>query len=419
MRRGGFGGAVLGGGFVSGSYITVSQLNRYIKFILSEDSKLRGVYVKGEISNFNRNYRSGHCYFSIKDAEASVKAVMFKASADRVKFELEDGMSVLVRADVTLYERDGTYQLVVSDVIPYGAGEMALAFEQLKAKLAEKGLFDEALKKPIPKFPRKIAVISSKTGAAIQDIFNVLSRRMPYTEVLLYPVTVQGMNTAPEVICALEQIQKSADADLIIIARGGGSSEDLFQFNNEALAYAIFNCKIPVISAIGHEIDYTICDFVSDLRAPTPSAAAELAGVSSTEISDRISALISRAEISAESKISANKYTVENVYIPKITAKIYENLQKNRQSVDFLLKYSDRAVNSKISLISSRFSNDCARLEAVNPFSVLKRGYAIVSDETGSRLVSANQVGIGHRIGIRLKDGTINAVVTGVDEDAN
>ena len=402
---------------MSGSYITVSQLNRYIKFILSEDSKLRGVYVNGEISNFNRNYRSGHCYFSLKDSEASVKAVMFKASADRVKFELEDGMSVIVRADVTLYERDGTYQLVVSDVIPYGAGAMALAFEQLKAKLAQKGLFDETFKKPIPRFPKKIAVISSKTGAAIQDILNVLRRRMPYVEVELYPVSVQGDNTAMDVITALDKVQMTSDADTIIIARGGGSSEDLFQFNNEALAYAIFNCKIPVVSAIGHEIDFTICDFVADLRAPTPSAAAELVGASVSEITDRVSGLLSRAKTSAELKISENKYTVKNVYIPKITAKIRESLQKNRQSVDFLLKYSEKAVNSKISLLFSRFANDCARLETVNPFSVLKRGYAIVNDENGSQLVSKNQVKSGQKIDIRLKDGIFNAIVTGVDED--
>ena len=402
---------------MSGSYITVSQLNRYIKFILSEDSKLRGVYVNGEISNFNRNYRSGHCYFSLKDSEASVKAVMFKASADRVKFDLEDGMSVIVRADVTLYERDGAYQLVVSDVIPYGAGAMALAFEQLKAKLAEKGMFDECFKKPIPRFPKKIAVVSSKTGAAIQDILNVLRRRMPYVEVELYPVSVQGDNTAMDVIAALDKVQMTSDADTIIIARGGGSSEDLFQFNNEALAYAIFNCKIPVISAIGHEVDFTICDFVADLRAPTPSAAAELVGASVSEITDRVSGLLSRAKTSAELKISENKYTVKNVYIPKITAKIRESLQKNRQSVDFLLKYSEKAVDSKISLLFSRFANDCARLETVNPFSVLKRGYAIVNDENGSQLVSKNQVKSGQKIDVRLKDGILNAIVTGVDED--
>lgn len=402
---------------MSGSYITVSQLNRYIKFILSEDSKLRGVYVNGEISNFNRNYRSGHCYFSLKDSEASVKAVMFKASADRVKFDLEDGMSVIVRADVTLYERDGAYQLVVSDVIPYGAGAMALAFEQLKAKLAQKGLFDETFKKPIPRFPKKIAVVSSKTGAAIQDILNVLRRRMPYVEVELYPVSVQGDNTAMDVIAALDKVQMTSDADTIIIARGGGSSEDLFQFNNEALAYAIFNCKIPVISAIGHEVDFTICDFVADLRAPTPSAAAELVGASVSEITDRVSGLLSRAKTSAELKISENKYTVKNVYIPKITAKIRESLQKNRQSVDFLLKYSEKAVDSKISLLFSRFANDCARLETVNPFSVLKRGYAIVNDENGSQLVSKNQVKSGQKIDVRLKDGILNAIVTGVDED--
>lgn len=400
---------------MSDSYITVSQLNRYIKFVLSDDPKLRGVYVKGEISNFNRNYRSGHCYFSIKDAEASVKAVMFKTAADRIRFEIEDGMSVIVRADVSLYERDGAYQLVASDIIPFGAGELAVAFEQLKVKLAEKGLFDEAHKKPIPKSPQKIAVISSKTGAAIQDILNILRRRMPYTEVQLYPVSVQGSNTVPDIINAIKLIEDSAEADEIIIARGGGSAEDLFQFNNEALAYAIFNCKIPVISAIGHETDFTICDFVADLRAPTPSAAAELAGMSIAEVAEKVDFSISRAKATVDSRISANKYTLENVYIPKIIAKIHENLQKNRQKVDFLIEYSEKALNLKTTLLRTRFMSDCARLETANPFSVLNRGYAVVSDYTGHHLVSKEQIEKGQNLYIKLKDGGFSATVTGVD----
>ena len=404
---------------MSDSYITVSQLNRYVKFLLSDDAKLRGVYIVGEVSNFTRNYRSGHCYFSIKDAEASVKAVMFKSAADRIKFEIEDGMSVILRADVTLYERDGAYQLVVSDVIPYGAGALSIAFEQLKARLAEKGLFDQAFKKAIPKIPKKIAVISSKTGAAIQDIFNILSRRMPYVHVDLYPVSVQGTNTAPEVIKAIENIERDGTSDLIIIARGGGSSEDLFQFNNEALAYAVFNCRTPIISAIGHETDFTICDFVADLRAPTPSAAAELAGISVNEIAEKVDSLIKRANFSLETRISANKYTVESVYIPKITAKLCENVQKNRQKTDFLLKYSERAVKTKLSILSARFLGSCEKLEAVNPVSVLKRGYAVVNDNCGKHIVSKKQLGLGQEVVVRLSDGTFKAVVTGVDEDGN
>ena len=402
---------------MSGTYITVSQLNRYIKFLLSEDPKLRGVYVKGEISNFNRNYRSGHCYFSIKDTEASVKAVMFKTTADRIKFDLEDGMSVIVRADVTLYERDGAYQLVVSDIIPYGAGELALAFEQLKAKLSEKGLFDESFKKPIPRFPQKIAVVSSKTGAAVQDILNILRRRMPYVEVHLYPVSVQGFNTAPDVINALKEIEKAAEVDEIIIARGGGSAEDLFQFNNEALAYAVFNCKIPVISAIGHETDFTICDFVADLRAPTPSAAAELAGAELGEVIEKLNLTLMRAKNSIETKISANKYTLANVYIPRITAKIYENLQKNRQNINFLIKYSEKALDSKIAILRTRFANDCARLETVNPFAVLKRGYAVINDENNRQILSVNQLKQGQDIYIKLNDGSVTATVKGVEEN--
>ena len=399
------------------TYITVSQLNRYIKFILSENSKLRGVYIKGEISNFNRNYRSGHCYLSLKDNEASVKAVMFKSAADRIKFDMEDGMSVIVRADVTLYERDGTYQLVLSDMIPYGVGELSLAFEQLKTKLAEKGMFDDAFKKPIPKFPRRIAIISSKTGAAIQDIFNILKRRMPYVEVDLYSVSVQGENTAPDVIKALEFIEEQNNVDEIIIARGGGSKEDLHQFNNERLAYAIFNCNIPIISAIGHEIDFTICDFVADLRAPTPSAAAELAGVSVREISEKADSLLKLAGFSVRKRISANKYTVQSVYIPKITEKLSEIVKKNRQKTDFLIKYSERSVKNKLSSLSLRLEGNCARLESLNPFSVLKRGYAIVSNGIGNQIVSAGQLNVGESIVVKLKDGSITANVTGVENN--
>ncbi len=399
------------------TYITVSQLNRYIKFLLSDNSKLRGVYIKGEISNFNRNYRSGHCYLSLKDTDASVKAVMFKSVADRIKFDIEDGMSVVVRADVTLYERDGTYQLVLSDMIPYGIGELSLAFEQLKAKLAEKGMFDDSYKKPIPQFPKRIAIISSKTGAAIQDIFNILKRRMPYVEVDLFPVSVQGENTAPEIVKALKFIENENNVDEIIIARGGGSKEDLHQFNNESLAYAIFDCKIPIISAIGHEIDFTICDFVADLRAPTPSAAAELAGVSVGEISERANSLLKLADLSVRKRISANKYTIQSVYIPKIAEKLNEIVKKNRQKTDFLIKYSEKIVNNKLSSLSLKFKGDCARLESLNPFSVLKRGYAIVNDGSGNQVVSVKQATTGENINVKLKDGNITAMITGVDNN--
>ncbi len=399
------------------TYITVSQLNRYIKFLLSDNSKLRGVYIKGEISNFNRNYRSGHCYLSLKDTDASVKAVMFKTVADRIKFDIEDGMSVVVRADVTLYERDGTYQLVISDMIPYGVGELSLAFEQLKTKLAEKGMFDDSLKKPIPKFPKRIAIISSKTGAAIQDIFNILRRRMPYVDVDLYPVSVQGEDTAPEVIKALKFIEEQNNVDEIIIARGGGSKEDLHQFNDERLAYAIFDCKIPIISAIGHEIDFTICDFVADLRAPTPSAAAELAGISVSEISERANSLLKLADLSVRKRISANKYTIQSVYIPKIAEKLNEIVKKNRQKTDFLIKYSEKSVSNKLSSLFLRFKGDCARLESLNPFSVLKRGYAIVNDGSGNQVVSVKQVTVCENINVKLKDGNIAATITGVENN--
>ena len=256
--------------------LSVTQLNNYVKSIIEQDENLYNVFVIGEISNFVDHYRSGHLYMSIKDNQSVISAVMFAGNASKLKFKPQNGMSVIIRGRVSLYERDGKYQLYIDDMQPDGVGTLALAFEQLKEKLSKIGLFDSDHKKSIPRFPSKIGVISSPTGAAVQDILNVLERRYPVAEIVFAGVQVQGESAASTVCNALRKMNQT-DVDVIIIARGGGSAEDLWPFNDEKLAFEIYNSKIPVISGVGHETDFTICDFVADLRAPTPSAAAELA----------------------------------------------------------------------------------------------------------------------------------------------
>ena len=278
--------------------ITVSQLNLYVKKMFDSDLTFASVILSGEISNLSPHYRSGHIYFSLKDDTSSVKAVMFAREAARLRFQPENGMKVLAIGRVSVFERDGVYQLYVKELQPDGAGALAVAFEQLKKRLEAKGLIDPAHKRPLPTFPRKIGVITSPTGAALQDILNIIGRRFPLCEVVVAGVTVQGNAAASEIIEAIGAFNRSKGADVLIVGRGGGSAEDLWCFNDERLAYAIYNSAIPVISAVGHETDFTIADFVSDVRAPTPSAAAELATPDIAELTYRLDAL-ERALISA------------------------------------------------------------------------------------------------------------------------
>ena len=255
--------------------VSVTQLNKYVSFILKEDSNIRNIKVRGEISNFVRNSNSGHCYFTLKDANASVRAVMFNSYAYNLKFAIENGMKVVVSASASLYERDGAFQLYVTDIENDGTGNLLAQFEKLKAKLSAQGLFDDAHKRTLPQYPLKIGVIASAQGAALQDVINILSRRYPLCELVVIPATVQGESAPKSILNAIEQAHR-IDCDVLILARGGGSFEDLNCFNDESVVRAVFDCKMPVISAIGHETDFTLCDFAADLRAPTPSAAAEL-----------------------------------------------------------------------------------------------------------------------------------------------
>ena len=291
--------------------LSVSQLNRYIKMNFDADENLANIFISGEISNFTNHYRTGHLYFTLKDDSAAVRAVMFNSSAKRLKFMPEDGMKVIARGRVSVYEASGQYQLYVDDMQPDGVGALNLAYEQLKEKLQKEGLFSELHKKPLPPYPEKVGVITSPTGAAVRDIINVLGRRFPYAEIVFCPVLVQGEGAHLQLTDAVNLFNSERAADVIIIGRGGGSIEDLWEFNDEGLARAVYNSEIPVISAVGHETDFTICDFVADMRAPTPSVAAELAVPDANELQYALSALKNRMFLNVSSGIADRRSRLE------------------------------------------------------------------------------------------------------------
>ncbi len=388
--------------------ISVKQLNFYVKSLLDGDKNLANVYVSGEISNFKNHYSSGHLYFSLKDDSAVIKSVMFRSSAAYLKFVPEDGMKVICRGRVSVYDKDGQYQLYVESIEPDGLGALAVAFEQLKNKLQLEGLFDLSVKKAIPRFPKKIAVITSDTGAALQDILNIITRRYPAVHIIVCPAIVQGVNAPKSIINALNLAQNQ-NPDTIIIARGGGSIEDLWCFNDENLARAIFKCEVPLISAIGHETDFTICDFVSDLRAPTPSAAAELAVPNIVELVSDISNLYNRLNkainVALDNKLSIlSRYAQSSVLLrPQFNDKLYE--------LDSLYKRLISSYNNKILTSEKTYGAIVASLNSLNPLKVLSRGYSrILSD--GKTISSVNELSVDDTIKISLTDGEALARIT-------
>ena len=356
-------------------YLTVSQINKYIKYKLDTDQNLKTVYLKGEISNF-KNHTSGHFYFTLKDENSRILAVMFKSSAKNVNFTPADGMNVLVVGRISAYEANGAYQIYVEQMLEDGVGNLYLELEKLKKKLGEKGYFDKEHKKPIPKFPKKIGVITASTGAAIRDIITTINRRYNLAEVILFPSLVQGEGAKEDIVKNL-LLADTMDLDVIILGRGGGSIEDLWAFNEEIVADAIYNLKTPIISAVGHEIDFTISDFVSDLRAPTPTAAAELAVPNKIEIIDKIHQLKLRLGKSVLNKIELNENKIKallNSYVLKNPLNLYENkAQKLDSLIDKLIIHTNNIFESKC----YRYISILDKLEALNPIKTLKRGYSI------------------------------------------
>lgn len=390
--------------------ISVSQLNYYVKSLLDNDPHLSSVFVTGEISNLIDHYRSGHIYFSLKDKNAVVRAVMFAGNARNLKFKPEEGMKVIALCRVSLYEVTGGYQIYVEDMQPDGIGSLTIAFEQLKKKLEEKGLFKPENKIPIPKFPKTVGVITSPTGAAVQDIRNILTRRFPSVDIVLCPVLVQGAGAPEQLINAVNLFNEYDCADVIIIGRGGGSIEDLWAFNDENLAYAIYASNIPVISAVGHETDFTICDFVSDLRAPTPSAAAELA------VPDREELLAYyNSQRQYINSLIDNKLSFYNKKLSDIRTALSVNSPEKRigllsSKLDNLSKRAQLSINDTYNLKSDSVKKLGAKLETLNPVSVLNRGYAIAQKDS-MNINSVKELKIDDEIKLTLKDGTVKTKV--------
>lgn len=363
--------------------ISVSALNQYVKTLLDANDLLFDLALRGEIANFVQNARSGHCYFSLRDETSSVKAVMFRSDARRLGFRPEEGMKVIVRCRATLYERDGAFQVYVNDMFPDGIGSAQLAFEQLKAKLDREGLFAAERKKPLPRFPKCIGLVTSKTGAALQDIRNVIGRRWPAVRLLLCPVSVQGFEAADEIAAAIDRLDKSGQVDEIIVARGGGSREDLWVFNAERIARAAFRCKTPLISAIGHEIDFTILDFVADQRAPTPSAAAELAVPDRAEFSRKLCNLEENIHISIQNRLSLCYNKLDETVQPLSRQNMQAQLAGRQQQLEAVSGQLQTAAREKQQDAGLRLRHAAALAATLNPYGVLARGYALVQDEKG------------------------------------
>ncbi len=386
--------------------LSVSQLNRYIKMNFDADENLANIFISGEISNFTNHYRTGHLYFTLKDDSAAVRAVMFNSSAKRLKFMPEDGMKVIARGRVSVYEASGQYQLYVDDMQPDGVGALNLAYEQLKEKLQKEGLFSELHKKPLPPYPEKVGVITSPTGAAVRDIINVLGRRFPYAEIVFCPVLVQGDGAHLQLTDAVNLFNSERAADVIIIGRGGGSIEDLWEFNDEGLARAVYNSEIPVISAVGHETDFTICDFVADMRAPTPSAAAELAVPDANELQYALSALKNRMFLNVSSGIADRRSRLEYLTSKGALKSPDEMLSNRSQRLDtafskMMSSYENLIGGKKVEFISA-----ATALSKLDPMSVLMRGFAFVSDESGKNVYSSQALAKGDKINVRFHDGS-------------
>lgn len=390
--------------------LTVSELTTHIKGVLEHDTLLDGVTVTGEISNY-KTYPSGHHYFSLKDAESSVRCVMFRSSAQRLRFRPENGMSVAATGRIAVYPRDGAYQLYCTSLVPIGLGDLYAAFEQLKSRLAAEGLFDPAHKKPLPQMPAKIAVITSSAGAAVRDILRILKARWPSSEVILLPVRVQGVEAPAEIAGAIRYANTWHVADLIITGRGGGSMEDLWAFNDERVARAIYASEIPVISAVGHEPDFTISDFVADLRAATPSNAAELAVPDQAEIREQLSDKSIRLTRSAQHLLQQRRALLASFSQRRALTDPTGYLAMKRLDLDHMQKDLLSAAESGLELARHQLATHASALDAMSPMKVLARGYTVASKPDGTVIRSVNEAETGAHIRVRLQDGALHCTV--------
>ena len=389
--------------------LSVGEANRYVKMLMDNDSLLSSISIQGEISNL-KYHSSGHLYFTLKDPEAEISAVMFRSAAANLKMRVTDGMRVIAYGRISVYEKSGKCQIYVSAMVDNGIGVLQLEFERLKKMLAEEGLFDEQRKRPIPKFPRCIGIITSPTGAAVRDMINVTGRRWPSTKILLFPSLVQG-EQAPNSLClGLEYLNATNACDVIIIGRGGGSIEDLWAFNDERVVRSVAASSIPVISAVGHETDFTLCDFAADLRAPTPSAAAELATPDADEIKLRLDELIGRAEGIALSVLNVKRGAVSELSKRLELSSPSGRLELERKQLSLVSERLEQTIARTIQKNRERFSVLATELGAINPLAVLGRGYSY-SQKDGSVVASIEQISVGDKIDIRFSDGIAEAEI--------
>ena len=390
--------------------LTVSQVNTYIKALLDESAPLKNVYVSGEISNFTHYLRSGHMYFTLKDENSQIKCVMFSTAASKLRFQPENGMMVICRGRISLYEKSGEYQLYAVDMQPDGIGALNLAFEQLKQELFDEGVCDEALKKPLPEFPRKIGVATSNIGAAVEDIKNITARRYPLAEIVIAPTIVQGEAAAPDIVKSIKLLDSLEDVDVIIVGRGGGSIEDLWAFNTEEVARAVITCKTPIISAVGHESDFTICDFVADLRAPTPSAAAELCCPDIINLIEYNKFAKAQLGFLINARLDDECQRINDIAENSVLSGFDAFISDYKNKVDDFGDKLQRLYESGINDKRSNLSVIAGKLDALSPLAVLARGYSVTT-KNEKVLKSVGSIKATDGISVRLADGVLNCTV--------
>ena len=388
---------------------SVSDVNRYLKDLLAGEPLLQGISVRGEISNF-KQYPSGHCYFTLKDTNSALKCVMFRNRAQYLRFLPQNGMQVVAGGSIAVYERDGVYQLYVDSLLPEGTGDLALAFEQLKEKLASEGLFDPARKQPLPAFPKKIGVVTSSAGAVLRDIYRVSKRRWPGIQLVLYPVQVQGEGAAEQIARGIDFFAEEYAVDVIIAGRGGGSMEDLWAFNEEPVVRAIAACPVPLISAVGHETDFTLADFAADVRAATPSQAAELAVPDRSEVMRQVESLTGQLTRQVQRELALRRQRLEGLLNSRVMREPQSMLAERRQRLDFLLAGLQRTAKAELQSKQHKLGLILNRLAAINPVAVMGRGYGIVTKQ--DKLVSSIQtVEIDDELQLTFTDGHVQAKV--------
>ena len=396
--------------------LSVSQLNRYVKSLLDGDSLLKDLLLRGEISNFVCHQRSGHCYFTLKEGDCAVRAVMFSRYANDLLFEPENGMAVILRGAVSLYERDGSYQLYVYDMQPDGRGALQVAFEQLYRKLDRQGLFSQQNKQPIPTDARRIGVVTSASGAAFWDIVNVLSRRCPLATLVFCPAQVQGEAAAQSMVQALDALEQQGNCDVIILGRGGGSMEDLWCFNDEQLVRRVARCTVPLISAVGHETDFTLCDYAADLRAPTPSAAAELAAPDLSDLPEQLQDYAQRILAAGERMLSFKTRQIleQSERLARLSPQ--KRLRQDEKKLQNLANTIQLSLKNGIMKREEHLQLQTARLRALGPLAKLSGGYGYITKQ-GRTVSSVREVSMGDVLTIRVCDGTVQAVVEQVSEN--